>query len=131
MPSLITIYHPQQKAKRIKLFVPYEDMESRAIIKKSNSSFYHPNQKLWSIINTKENMAFLKTTFKDKHQIIDESKYKSKNVPNIALSNDSLDKIDSIYHKPTQIAAHLILPNRTQSPPTTRPVDNGQFESNF
>jgi len=33
--------------------------------------------------------------------------------------------------KPTQIAAHLILPNRTQSPPTTRPVDNGHFESNF
>ena len=28
-------------------------------------------------------------------------------------------------------AAHLILPNRTQSPPTTRPVDSGQFESNF
>ena len=26
-------------------------------------------------------------------------------------------------HKPTQIAAHLILPNRTQSPPTTRQVD--------
>jgi len=23
-------------------------------------------------------------------------------------------------HKPTQIAAHLILPNRTQSPPTTQ-----------
>jgi len=29
-------------------------------------------------------------------------------------------------HKPTQIAAHLILPNRTQSPPTTRQVDKGQ-----
>jgi Zn-dependent peptidase ImmA (M78 family) len=28
-------------------------------------------------------------------------------------------------------AAHLILPNRTQSPPTTRQVDYGQFESNF
>lgn len=28
-------------------------------------------------------------------------------------------------------AAHLILPNRTQSPPTTRQVDNGQFEDNF
>jgi hypothetical protein len=26
-------------------------------------------------------------------------------------------------HKPPQIAAHLILPNRTQSPPTNRPVD--------
>jgi hypothetical protein len=34
-------------------------------------------------------------------------------------------------HKPTQIAAHLILPNRTQSPPTTRQVDSGQFECNF
>jgi len=26
-------------------------------------------------------------------------------------------------HKPTQIAAHLILPNRTKSPPTTRLAD--------
>ena len=26
-------------------------------------------------------------------------------------------------HKSTQIAAHLILPNRTQSPPTTQQVD--------
>jgi len=34
-------------------------------------------------------------------------------------------------HKPTQIAAHLILPNRTQSPPTTRQVDSGLFECNF
>jgi hypothetical protein len=34
-------------------------------------------------------------------------------------------------HKPTQIAAHLILPNRTQSPPTTQTMDSGQFESNF
>ena len=28
-------------------------------------------------------------------------------------------------------APHLILPNRTQSPPTTRQVDSGQFECNF
>jgi hypothetical protein len=34
-------------------------------------------------------------------------------------------------HKPTQIAAHLILPNRTQSPPTTRQVDNGKLKCNF
>ncbi|MBV6462525.1 MAG: hypothetical protein HJHJAOHD_02699 [Flavobacteriales bacterium] len=29
------------------------------------------------------------------------------------------------------IAAHLILPNRTQSPPTTRLRDKGQFEGHF
>jgi len=34
-------------------------------------------------------------------------------------------------HKPTQIAAHLILPNRTQSPPTTRQLDIGKLECNF
>ncbi len=34
-------------------------------------------------------------------------------------------------HKPTQIAAHLILPNRTHSPPTTRQLDSWQFECNF
>jgi hypothetical protein len=28
-------------------------------------------------------------------------------------------------------AAHLILPNRTQNPPTTRQVDSGQFGGNF
>ena len=28
-------------------------------------------------------------------------------------------------------AAHLILPNRTQSPPTTRQVDIGKLECNF
>jgi hypothetical protein len=28
-------------------------------------------------------------------------------------------------------AAHLILPNSTQSPPTTRPVDIGQLDGNF
>lgn len=28
-------------------------------------------------------------------------------------------------------AAHLSLPNRTQSPPSTQQVDNWQFESNF
>jgi len=34
-------------------------------------------------------------------------------------------------HKPTQIAAHLILPNRTQSPPTTRQMDSEQIGCNF
>jgi Zn-dependent peptidase ImmA (M78 family) len=28
-------------------------------------------------------------------------------------------------------AAHLILPNRTQSPPTNRQVDIGKLENNF
>jgi hypothetical protein len=29
----------------------------------------------------------------------------------------------TLPHKPTKIATHLILPNRTQSPPTTEQAD--------
>lgn len=98
MESVITIYYPQEKAKRIKLFIPYEDIESRVIIKKLNSSFYHSNQKLWSIVNTKENMAFLKTTFNGKYQLIDEPKYNSKNITKATLSDDSWWKIFCKIH---------------------------------
>lgn len=34
-------------------------------------------------------------------------------------------------HKPTPFAAHLILPNRTQSTPSTLQVDIGKLECNF
>jgi Zn-dependent peptidase ImmA (M78 family) len=33
--------------------------------------------------------------------------------------------------KANAFAAHLILPNHTQSPPTTRQVDIGKLECNF
>ena len=33
--------------------------------------------------------------------------------------------------QPNAFAAHLILPNRTQSPPATRQVDIGKLECNF
>jgi hypothetical protein len=33
--------------------------------------------------------------------------------------------------QPRAFAAHLILPNRTQSPPTTRQMDIGKLECNF
>ena len=48
---------------------------------------------------------------------------------NSAKTDDKLPTLRKIKraaiqpHKPTQIAAHLILPNRTQSPPTTRQLD--------
>ena len=46
------IYKPQANAKRIKFFVPYIRKDFREKIKKVNTSFWHPNQKLWSVVNT-------------------------------------------------------------------------------
>ncbi len=55
-----TIYEPLKEAKRIKVFIPYDQLTKRTQIKKMNSSFWHPEQKLWSVVNTPKNLQLLK-----------------------------------------------------------------------
>jgi len=57
------IYTPHPNAKRIKVYIPYKRTEFRNRIKSMDSSFWHPNQKLWSVINTEKNLNFLKYVF--------------------------------------------------------------------
>ena len=59
----IIIHEPVKNAKRIKIFIPYDLFKERACIKKMNSSFWHPNQQLWSVVNTRENFTLLKEMF--------------------------------------------------------------------
>ena len=54
------IYQCSPKAQRIKFFIPYAALEIRAAVKKLNTIFYHPTQKLWSVVNTTENFEKLK-----------------------------------------------------------------------
>jgi site-specific recombinase XerD len=84
----IVIYRPQQKSKRIKIFIPYEMKEERELLKKMPGRFYHKEQKLWSIIYTKENADLLKTLFKGKYQVIDEKK--KNDFPKFTLNKESL-----------------------------------------
>jgi len=65
----IIIYKPLPNAQRIKVFIPFEMTEFRVEFKKLNTTFWHPNQKLWSIVNTKENFETLKTIFKDHYTV--------------------------------------------------------------
>jgi hypothetical protein len=55
----ITIYKPLPKSKRIKVHIPYQLANERTAFKQLNTSFYHPTQKLWSIVNTEENKTEL------------------------------------------------------------------------
>ncbi|MEW4925294.1 tyrosine-type recombinase/integrase [Algibacter sp. 2305UL17-15] len=55
------IYQPLKGAKRIKVFIPYELFALREAVKQMNSSFWHPHQKLWSVVNTKQNFESLKS----------------------------------------------------------------------
>jgi len=67
----IIIYHPLQNAKRIKVFIPYEMKKYRVEFKKLNGTFWHPTQRLWSIINTEENLNILKLIFKNVYEFKD------------------------------------------------------------
>jgi site-specific recombinase XerD len=64
--QVITFYNPRPNSKRIKLYIPYPMTKERNDFKQLNTSFYHSNQKLWSLVNTKENKKILTKLFKDK-----------------------------------------------------------------
>lgn len=69
-PSVI-MYRPSARASRIKFYIPYELKSEREKFKKLNTSFYHPQQKLWSIVNSETNIALAKNIF-GKHMIIED-----------------------------------------------------------
>jgi site-specific recombinase XerD len=65
----IIIYTPAPRSQRFKLFIPYALKEERNWLKSQNSAFYHPNQKLWSLINTAENKKMVAVKFKGNYVI--------------------------------------------------------------
>ena len=86
----VILYKPLPKSKRVKIHIPYQMADERNAFKQLNTSFYHPNQKLWSIVNTEENKAELRRLFKGKIQVRAEvtvSKVLHKN-----LTEDSLNE---------------------------------------
>jgi len=88
------IYSARPAAKRIKFFIPYQAHVWRAMIKSMNSSFYHHEQKLWSVINTKENLIALKKIFGEKHKIVPIEK-KNK-LPSKELSNEAVRMLEAV-----------------------------------
>ncbi len=64
MQNYPILYEALKNAKRIKVFIPYEALDLRTKFKALNSTFWHPNQKLWSIVNTKENLKKVVALFK-------------------------------------------------------------------
>ncbi len=87
----ITIMSAPPKASRIKLYIPYAMQPEREAFKKLDGSFYHPNQKLWSIINTVENKVLLQKIFAGKYQVQQATKAIAKK--KIALSSKAQDAL--------------------------------------
>lgn len=63
------MYQPHPKAGRVKFSIPYLMKKEREAFKRINTSFWHPVQKMWSLVNTRENIEKAKAIFGNALQI--------------------------------------------------------------
>lgn len=90
-PTQPTIYQPLKEAKRIKVFIPYDMVAMRQALKKMNTSFWHPHQKLWSVVNTHQNFEQLKKICGEHCNIEKDIRFTP--IPNVALTEPALEAL--------------------------------------
>ncbi len=95
-----TIFTPRAHAKRIKIFIPYHAFDWRKKLKQLDSSFYHPEQKLWSVVNTEANLQKLKAIVNGQFDVKDQQQVKR--MPYQELSDQNKDRL-------ADLEQHLIL----------------------
>ncbi|MBK5212274.1 MAG: tyrosine-type recombinase/integrase [Flavobacteriaceae bacterium] len=93
----IIMYRPPATAGRIKFLIPYVLKAERDAFKKLNGSFYHPNQKLWSLVNTQANVDLVKGLFGNKMQIADLSLVAK--IPKVVVSDKIQAELDRNHQK--------------------------------
>ena len=93
----IIMYRPLVNAGRIKFFIPYPLTAAREAFKKLNTSFYHPNQKLWSLVNTPSNIDLAKKLFGNKLRIADLKPIAR--IPKVVLSEKIQTELDRNHQK--------------------------------
>ncbi len=93
----IIMYLPPAKAGRIKLFIPYEMTKEREAFKKLNGTFYHYHQKLWSIVNSSENIKRLELLFGEK--LIKQNTEAPSALPKVEVSPEIQTELDRNHQK--------------------------------
>lgn len=66
--TTILMYLPRKNAGRIKFLIPFVMKEERLAFKQLNGSYYHPNQRLWSLPNTEKHIKQVVALFGNKLQ---------------------------------------------------------------
>jgi len=89
--SRIILFKPIKNAQRFKVYIPYQLKKERHLFKALNTTYYHPGQKLWSIVNTIENWQLLKELFKGKIKITETMP--SQPMPPVSLNNAALEAL--------------------------------------
>ncbi|WP_439483673.1 tyrosine-type recombinase/integrase [Cyclobacterium plantarum] len=97
MEKLI-LYRPNPRSGRFKVYIPYSFKRERAQFKSINGSFYHPSQRLWSLVNTEKNMETVKNLFGEKLEIC-ESSGQSAKMPVFVLNEKIQQELDRLHQK--------------------------------
>lgn len=97
MIERIVIYSPKKNANRIKIHIPYRMKDVRDKFKKINSSYWHPQQKLWSIVNTNENFELIKKLFGTSYEIKEMDKVAV--IPSVVLNSNSEEILGNYVQK--------------------------------
>jgi len=90
------LYQSAKPAFRIKMYIPYNNKEWRQQIKQLTGSWYHPNQKLWSVPNDTALIEQVKKIIGDNYKT--EQISDKKEIPKKILSKKSED-ILGIYQQ--------------------------------
>lgn len=93
----IIMFAAPKNAGRVKFYIPYLVEEQRLAFKNLNGSFYHPNQRLWSIPNTPEHLNQVKKLFGNKLTIQKSQKYPE--IPEVVISEKIQQELDRNYQK--------------------------------
>lgn len=93
----ITCYWPRKNAGRIKFKIPYALKAEREIFKKLDGSFYHFNQKLWSLVNTEDNIERVKQLYG--RRLVFEHEASPAKMPRIQPSANIQEALDQNHQK--------------------------------
>lgn len=91
------MYRPQPHAGRVKFFIPYHLKKEREAFKKINTSFWHPVQKLWSVVNSKENLEQARAIFGD--SLKTEALVQQPRIPEVEIDPKMQEALDANHQK--------------------------------
>ncbi|MFT4666368.1 MAG: integrase/recombinase XerD [Polaribacter sp.] len=91
------IYNIRPNARRIQFYLPPGAKKWRERIKAIPGRFYHHQQKLWSVVNTKENLALLKQVFGASYE--EQNPTQTNAIPKIELSEPMKIELARVHEK--------------------------------
>ena len=91
------IKKPYSKATRIQFKIPIYALHWREEIKKIRGYYWHTNQKMWSVPNSRENLKTLTSLFKGDFQLLDHIPMSK--IPKVNLNESNKLILDKVYKK--------------------------------